>query len=566
VKVPEYPSPTHTTWLPQNWTPAQRSWFNHADQGTETFGMPYEWFVALGRPVLFASGRLSDPEYLDRFGFIADPDQTGDVKLPVGFARGLSSTRPDGSILRNPQTGVAMTSIGLTCAGCHTGRLTYKGQEMLVNGAPALTNLGTFRQAVGEAVLFTDKLPWRFDAFQKAVLGPNASPAAKAVLKAQLDAYLADGQRELDWIKANASKNVDEGFGRLDALNRIGNTVFALDMNQKANYAPTSAPVHFPRIWDSSWFTWVQYNGSIEQPMVRNAGEALGVVARLTTSGPNKFGSSVRVEVLDQIEQQLAGGPPSAATGFTGLRPPRWSDTPLPPINAALAQRGAALYREKHCQECHLAPTTTPAFWTDSHWKPITPGGQPYLDLEQVPLTHIGTDPSQAAGMAARSVQVPADLGISQTGFGLALGDLVQKTVDHWYDSRTPPTPQPDRDRMNGFRPNGIRAQLAYKVRPLDGIWATPPYLHNGSVPTLYALLSPVKERPVTFYLGNREYDPKNVGYQTGPLKNGFLFDTRIAGNSNHGHEFSDTPGPGVIGKALTSEERLALVEYLKTL
>ena len=52
---------------------------------------------------------------------------------------------------------------------------------------------------------------------------------------------------------------------------------------------------------------------------------------------------------------------------------------------------------------------------------------------------------------------------------------------------------------MNGFRPNGVRAPLAYKARPLNGIWATPPYLHNASVPNIYALLSPVSERPTNF-------------------------------------------------------------------
>ena len=44
-----------------------------------------------------------------------------------------------------------------------------------------------------------------------------------------------------------------------DALNRIGNQVFALGVHNRDNYVATSAPVHFPRIWDASWFTWVQY-------------------------------------------------------------------------------------------------------------------------------------------------------------------------------------------------------------------------------------------------------------------------------------------------------------------
>ena len=81
---------------------------------------------------------------------------------------------------------------------------------------------------------------------------------------------------------------------------------------------------------------------------------------------------------------------------------------------------------------------------------------------------------------------------------------------------------------MDGNRPNGLRAPLAYKVRPLNGVWATPPYLHNGSVPNVYALLSPVSERPTKFYLGNREYDPVNLGYVTEKLTNGFEYDTSL--------------------------------------
>jgi hypothetical protein len=119
---------------------------------------------------------------------------------------------------------------------------------------------------------------------------------------------------------------------------------------------------------------------------------------------------------------------------------------------------------------------------------------------------------------------------------------------------------------MNGDRPNGIQAKLAYKVRPLDGIWATPPYLHNGSVPTLYDLLSPVAERPKTFYTGSREFDPVKLGLKTDAAPGLTLLDTSKPGNLNIGHAFSDTPGPGVIGRFLQPDERKAIIEYLKTL
>jgi hypothetical protein len=114
-----------------------------------------------------------------------------------------------------------------------------------------------------------------------------------------------------------------------------------------------------------------------------------------------------------------------------------------------------------------------------------------------------------------------------------------------------------------------------YKPRPLEGVWATPPFLHNGSVPSLYELLSPAYERSTTFFVGRREFDPVKVGYVLNPLsEGGFWFDTRLTGNHNTGHEFRagwveyDENNPqvqyGVIGPALTPAERYDLIEYLK--
>jgi hypothetical protein len=98
-------------------------------------------------------------------------------------------------------------------------------------------------------------------------------------------------------------------------------------------------------------------------------------------------------------------------------------------------------------------------------------------------------------------------------------------------------------------------------------VWATPPYLHNGSVPNLFALLSPVSERPKVFYLGNKQYDPIKLGLNTDPLDGATEFDTNLPGNSNAGHEFNDGPkGNGVIGRKLSEEERYQIIEYLKTL
>jgi hypothetical protein len=95
----------------------------------------------------------------------------------------------------------------------------------------------------------------------------------------------------------------------------------------------------------------------------------------------------------------------------------------------------------------------------------------------------------------------------------------------------------------------------------LDGAWLRGPYLHNGSVPTLRALLDPPAQRPTLFYRGNDLIDRTGVGFVSDkPTAHGaalFLYDTSLPGNSNGGH---------VYGTALQPSEKDDLVEYLKTL
>ena len=94
---------------------------------------------------------------------------------------------------------------------------------------------------------------------------------------------------------------------------------------------------------------------------------------------------------------------------------------------------------------------------------------------------------------------------------------------------------------------------------PLDGLWLRAPYLHNGSVPTLRALLFP-DERPAVFYRSYDVYDWVNVGFISSGAAaeaEGVRFDTSLRGNSNKGHTY---------GASLPSLDREALLEYLKTL
>ena len=580
VKIAEYPQPKKTVWLDQGISKEKLSWYYHADQGTRTFGFPYEWFMALEQPtipwlILNKVDDFSETAYLDRYGFIPDTVIPGKKALPIGFAKGGPMLDPSGAPWKNPRTKETMNGIGLTCAACHTGRFTYKDTAVVIDGGPALTSLFTMKQGMGVSLLLTRFIPTRFNRFAENILGPDSTVADREALKDQLSQVLKQYGEVQALEKRVASQSILEGYGRLDALNRIGNQVFSIDLKKPENYAGSSAPVHYPRIWNTPWFDWVQYNGSIMQPMVRNAGESLGVSAELNLTDPSKglYKSSVEVQSLFEMEQMIKGeAPPNAKDGFSGLRSPKWPNDILPPIDQKLAAQGGELYKT-HCQECHRPPVSSAAFYDfdNKDWWTRNEAGEQVLKLENIPISHIGTDPAQAADMSSRTVAVPAHLGIKSSSFAFALGEVVQKTVDYVFDQKKPPVSEADRKKIDGHMPNHLRGELAYKVRPLNGVWATPPYLHNGSVPTVEALLGPPEDRPKKFYLGNREYDPVNLGYKFDKIDNGFEFDTTIRGNWNTGHEFrkdysKEKEIKGVIGPALSPGDRKALIEYLKTL
>lgn len=106
---------------------------------------------------------------------------------------------------------------------------------------------------------------------------------------------------------------------------------------------------------------------------------------------------------------------------------------------------------------------------------------------------------------------------------------------------------------------------LAYKGRSLTGAWATAPFLHNGSIPNLYQLLTPEDERVDRFDLGNREYDPIQVGFPITQPNAKFTFRVKdsngnpIPGNSNLGHS-----GPKY-GTNLSESEKWCIIEFMKT-
>lgn len=564
-RLPFYTPVEQVHYLDQ-WSAAERQTYYFTPQGTQVKGLRYDWFTALELP--FSQQRFASPEYLARFGFLIDPAQKASPdnpgNLPVGFARH-----------QNP--GSTEQFLDITCAACHTGELRFKGQAIRIDGGSAQHVLpssvptlrgGSFGQALVASLASTYYNPWKFERFARQVLGKDYDARHEELRKAfkvSLDTFL-----RVAWNDTHRGLYpTEEGPGRTDAFGRIANASFG-DAISAENYRVANAPVDYPQLWEIWTFDWVQWNGSAQQPMARNVGEALGVGATLNffdaqgkpLQGDARYPSSVRVRDLNKIEETLQL-----------LKPPVWPEALLGAIDKPLAAKGRALFTE-NCAGCHVP-------------KVVQGPDRPVQQLHMLPVQVIGTDPGTAnniadhrfdltslqwdpAELAKLDVQLhptptePLDLSQLSVAKGLA---YVTAFVENraYRDAGVTPVERP---ALDGFGlPIGVRELRAYKARPLAGVWATPPFLHNGSVPTIYQLLSPQDERATTFYKGNFEYDPRHLGYRTEAFTNGFIFDTRITGNHNSGHEFrAGERGNGVIGRLLQPQERWALLEYLKVL
>jgi hypothetical protein len=566
-------NPKLPTWSPaqqvhylEQWSAEDRQTYYFTPQGTQVKGLRYAWFNALELP--FSQQRFASPEYLARFGFLIDPGQKATPdnpgNLPVGFARH-----------QNP--GSQDEFLDISCAACHTGELRFNGQAIRIDGGSAQHVLpssvptlkgGSFGQALVASLTSTYLNPWKFERFARNVLGDDYDarhPQLREEFKASLVTFV-----KVAWNDTHRGLYpTEEGPGRTDAFGRIANATFG-DAISADNYRVANAPVDYPQLWDMWTFDWVQWNGSAQQPMARNIGESLGVGATLSffdangqpLKGDGRYPSSVRLRDLHQIEETLQR-----------LKPPAWPEELLGAVDKPLAAKGRELFRE-NCAGCHLPRTVE----SDGRW---------VQHLKMLPVDFIGTDPGAANNIADHRFDLsalqwdlaelkqldvhlqpaPAEpLDLSQLSSAKGLAYITAFVGNRAYrDANIPAAEQP---AMNGFGlPIGVRELRAYKARPLAGVWATAPFLHNGSVPSIYQLLSPQDERATTFYKGTFEYDPQHLGYRTEAFTNGFVFDTRITGNHNSGHEFrAGQRGNGVIGRLLQPQERWALLEYLKVL
>jgi mono/diheme cytochrome c family protein len=414
---------------------------------------------------------------------------------------------------------------------------------MRVEGGQANVNLEAFKKALGESIVVTWLNPLRRRAFERRAveLGyPRDTIAADFAAR-----YRAIRAGAADRAKIAAHATM-AGPGRNDALAAIAYVLFNYDIGVPSNTNEATAPVNFPYLWDITHLYWVQYNGAVHQPMSRNIGEAIGVGAvthfvdpatGAPAPAPGRWRTTISVRNLYALETIVAS-----------LKPPVWPQAVFGPIDRAQADRGRQLFTE-NCGACHSI-------------RAIANSKNDTWSVKVLSLEKIGTDPMQANNFA-HTYYDGTKFGLSNhvnAAEGLQAVTAAIRT-QAYHDEHIPQSEWPEYDGYG--RPDLVTTPCGYKARPLVGVWATPPYLHNGSVPTIFDLLS--ETRPARFHTGGTEYDPQRLGFieTTGP--DVVLIDTSIVGNSNAGHWFTnDTARPGRIGRRLSGTEKYAIIEYLK--
>ena len=572
------------TYAAQGWSAADRNTFYTTSQGSRM--MPYAWFKALRRLDVdqpFAADKLQ------RYGYLPnDPSPVSNPEgLPVGFV--IDGTAASGHL-------------GMTCAACHTGQLEYRQdgvtRALRLDGAPANADFQEFLTDLLTASRATLAQPDRFDAFAREVLGGGYTGAKATQVKDEFGKWVAQFGEFMD----KSLPASPWGPGRLDAFGMIFNRVVARDLGVVDNFKAADAPVSYPFLWNASQQDRTQWNGGVPNGLYihalgRNTGEVFGVFADFAPRRlvpPTKVNpavidytkNSVKFDGLQTLEEKIAV-----------LRPPPWPRD-LFALDDSLAALGKPLF-EAHCSSCHAvqASVDVPGAWRTPV---VAVGTDPKMALNSARMSDAGLlngalmpppaigarigNPAKAGDMLANTVvgtllaeavvpPVPPPAKLAQSGVFRALrkdfANLPGENLDALLDPRLSATAK--REAMtkiktfinaklsNMFNPPPAVAGAAYESRVLNGIWATAPYLHNGSVPNLWELLKPAKERRTTFMVGSRVFDPKNVGYDAdqSPFKNGRFVAEPANGNGNGGHEY---------GTTLTDEQRWAIIEYLKTL
>lgn len=509
-------------YLGQGWGIAERQQVSFISFGSRIIN--YDWFIALenaqGNELFRSDANMSRLGFITESASAFNPDS-----LPLGVTRDSDDK--------------GNSWVGLTCAACHAGQIVIKGQPVRIDGGQSLIDFTKFETELLSALKTTLAQPEKWQGFISRLQQTQKNIDPNTV-KQQITARI----NELEIRYGINAVTVPYGYGRLDAFGQIFNAVAVEALNIPENKRAPDAPTSFPVLWDASHLGVVQWNASAPNkepgPLAQNATTALAVYGTVEVLGHgSSYPSSIQIKNLGYIQRE-----------YYKLIAPKWPAELAGKLDETLLAQGEKIYAQQ-CLQCHsLVDSTDP---------------KRQLTAVVVPVKEVGTDPRMVNNFTTGTVKTGELEGkhfalwfgkkfaAEATRLDVVMHVTLGSLLHHPWDSFC--------SFVKEFASNKTSTldstQLYYKARPINGIWASAPYLHNGSVPTVYDLLLPTAQRPTQFFVGNRELDNVKVGNQTTELESTSLFDTSLPGNSSVGHEY---------GTQLTEPERMALLEYIKSL
>jgi processive rubber oxygenase RoxA-like protein len=473
-------------------------------------------------PLIFPDIWGGPNDYFNTVGLGPDTLQPGRV-LPLGLGHIASQPAipvptPQGTI--NVNVHVA----NLTCMGCHDGKVIGSdGNVQNLIGAPS-TTFDQFRGNVLRTVNDPRYTAANFLAALNAqplgyVYGDPALAQQEALERAIFNAPAT----------STAPSGADQFLGQLKAGANAGAARFGGTLGAYTYQVPNAPSLSAPTpgfldaigagiaiIVDPTQFTPTQL-----QAILPPAPAEIDIMS--TWNQKNRPAAQWDGAIISQLHRNLGAefgviGDPAHVNMDNANRTTRFTQSLPPPpypfnVDMNAAADGKQLF-QNFCATCHY------------------PGNATIF-----PTSYVGTDANRANIWSSYTV----------AGLQQALAA-----------SCTDPTTCTDNN------PNDLaRSTGGYMALPLDGIWARAPYLHNGSVPTLYALLT--GDRPAQFYRGNVAYDQKKVGFVADQAAPGaFIYDTTLSGHSNAGHSSADFLGK--VPWKNSPDALYKLLEYMKTL
>lgn len=579
-------------------TEADRRVYYHADEGIQY--VPVDLILSLDRPLSNKRASSASPGTYDepffakpeRFGLY--PDIVGKGELPIGITRSTDAGY--------------LPMAGINCATCHTVVIAdaQAKRALLVDGAPSPFAIDRFLGELIFSMLTTivndcqmEKVWDRFESRRKGASGAETSadveaiaeevgasdelaavksivetsqvvelergdlrdavralavkteetdkkhpappPAARAAgaprpklangayptaadvaSKAGLRHYMI---QRVAWLFAEATlapSGADAGLGRSNPWGVTKNVLASRYLHSSFKQKEIGGPISTPYIWGLGRYRDIFWTGVTNSLLERNMAQGIALLADFNFD-PQSFDTTLSIEKLHGV-----------VTYAKKAQPPAWPVSVLGRIDPPKAALGERLFKEQ-CLDCH-SPWQTGPGEAETVLKYCEVGtDKKYFDAQ---LEQMAPGKDLFAGVLApfmrdvkrRAYQVEGLVGKEGTYEG-------GRTNVVW---RAPP-------------------KNAFVAKPLSGVWASAPYLHNGTVPSIRDLLTDAKARPLRFVVGHPAYDPTRLGFAGATTYYSFTVDTGPSapqGNSNMGHEY---------GTNLSADEKDAMIEFLKS-